>query len=489
MILTSDYFCIKIMKENTRHLCQKKKITQKNTFLNQKNIKRMKQKLLLIGLICTNMQILLAQNGTRPDEAKVILESKVIRTINVTSNDNAVPGKTYEIFDVYKTTSNNIVIDVVAPNVTYQDNHGGAQNDTFYYIAREVNSGTFDTNYVVIKKDALSYDLRPGDANRDNICNNIDVLNIGIAYGKSEIAREGIFLTDNWTLVKSYDWSLTNLKSNYRFSDANGDGTIDSTGDINTIFKNYNQRTGLVNVHYSPTGGQNFQIVASDTVKVDGTNDKLSISINLGSTSSKIRNAYGLSFTLKFDPLQIPASKISFKPSKWFIDNGATLNFSSINSVTGEIDITIVRKSGLGSDAEGELGVVDVVELDDLGGLIDGINTNFEIIKPVLIDSVYNVLPVTLPAPKPVHIVKKLSSSIRAVQPNSGLRHSLQNTILSLKNESIQPIEVSIVNILGKEISKKRLTPNQLIETDISTWSSGIYFLRTSHEAHKIHVK
>lgn len=449
----------------------------------------MKQKLLLSAILCSSAFTLIGQNGTRPDEARVILRSEVIRTINVLANDDAVIGKTYQLDSVYKTSTKNFIINKVGQTATYQDKDHGNQNDTFYYRAKEINSGALETNYIVIKKDDLPRDLRPGDANKDNICNNIDVLNIGIAYGFTEIAREGIYFNDNWVPVSAYDWSLTNMKSNYRYSDANGDGTIDSMGDISTILKNYNQQIDVVNVHFSPSGGESFQIAAPDSVKFDANTGNFTVKVNLGSSIKAIERAYGIAFTIKYNPLHIKPNNISFKASSWFRDNAKTLNFSRVNASEGELDLTIVRKTGMGGTGVGELGVIDVVIEDVLGGITDGINTNFEIIKPVLIDSVYNLLPVTLPSPKPVHIVKKLSSQINTAQKNSELRYYLANQILTLKNESIKPIEVSIVNILGKEVSKRILAPNQMIDTDTQLWSSGIYFLRTASEAYKIHLK
>jgi hypothetical protein len=444
----------------------------------------MKRKLLLSTLLCSSIYILLGQ-GTRPDNAKVILGSRVVRTINVIANDNAVAGKTFEVVGVFKTTPKDIAITHATPNVTYQDNHNGPQNDTFYYIARDINSGSLDTNYVVITKDYINQDLYPGDANKDNICNNIDVLNIGIAYGKSEIIREGIYLSNDWVPVKSYDWSLTSMKSNYSYSDANGDGIVDSMGDVATIIKNYKRHAGIDNIHYSPSGGESFKLIAPDTIKSETSTANFSININLGTNSVKVEKAYGLAFTIKYNPTLIKPNNIKFKPSKWFSDNETCLNFSRIDTNSGEIDVTLVRKSGKNGDGQGELGVVDVVEID----ILDVIDLNFEIVKPVLIDSIYNVLPITLPNPKPIHLVKKSSSQISLAQRYSGLRYYQNDQILTLKNDNSKPIEVSIVNILGKEISKRVLAPNQPLDIDTNLWSSGIYFLKTSSEAYKIHVK
>ena len=238
-------------------------------------------------------------------------------------------------------------------------------------------------------------------------------------------------------------------------------------------------------MHYSPTGGQSFHIVLPDTIKLESSVKSFQFGIHLGTSTNKVPNSYGIAFTLKFNQIYINPDKIKFKASKWFTDQESTLNFTKVNNGSGEIDITIVRKSGKNGDGLGELGIVDIVEID----VLQGIDMDFEILKPVLIDSVYNVLPVTLPSPKPVHVVKKSSSQINNANQNGGLRYYQNDRTLTLKNENSKPLEVSIVNILGKEISKRVLAPNQLIDTDTNLWSSGIYFLKISGEAYKIHVK
>lgn len=448
----------------------------------------MDKKLLKLLIIFIGFQSMKGQNGTRPDSDKVIVGSQVVRTIAVLANDNAVAGKNYQLTSVFHSVtspSTNIDIAVSGNNVTYKDKQNSANTDTFFYVAKDLISGISDTNYVVITKDNLNYDLYPGDANKDNICNNIDVLNIGIAYGKAQIVREGIFLTNDWLPVKAYDWTLSNNKSNYRYSDANGDGTVDSLGDVGTIYKNYNRTISTTNITYSPTGGQSFQIIVSDTFKVASPSSSFQIKINLGSTSTKILNAYGISFTVKYDTSILKANKINFSASKWFSDQSTTLNFSKINELKGEIDLTIVRKSGNNDAGFGELGVIDVVIDDILGGLAGGLNTNFEVTKAVLIDSTYNLLPVTLPSPKSVY-VKKSSSGISNSQTIKSLNYYFNSEDgLVLENKKSSTLEIAIYNILGKKITSKFLSPYQSSDVDVSSWSQGIYFIKTNSEVYK----
>lgn len=452
----------------------------------------MKKNLLKIVLFSLVTNLAFGQNGTRPDTDKVIVGSKVVRTIDVLANDNAVAGKSYQLQSVYysiTSPSTFITIGISGNKTTYTAIQNLTTNDTFFYVAKDLNSGTNDTNYVVITKDNLVQDLYPGDANKDNLCNHIDILNIGIAYGKSQFIREGIYLNNDWAPVRAYDWTGSNLSSNHRFSDANGDGIVDSIGDVSTVLKNYNRFIGSTNVQYSPTGGESFNIITADTLIINSPNSTLQLKINLGTITSKISKAYGIAFTLKCDTAIANPSKINFKASKWFDDQHATLNFSKVNKSTGEIEITIVRKNGLNNDGGGELGVIDVVVEDILLITNPIFNTNFVIEKAVLIDSNYKLLPVTLPAAKPVYM-KKSTSSIENTTNNKSLTYFFNSSNnLILENNKMATLDVSIYNVLGKQIVQKQMNGLQTSDINISNWSAGIYFIKTQNEIYKMMIK
>jgi hypothetical protein len=449
-------------------------------------------KLLTLIILLIASQAIQAQNGTRPDTEKVIVGSQVVRSIPVLNNDNLVAGKNYQLIGVFNSVTSPSNVAQLGMNgnlATYKELQSGSNPDTFFYIAKDLNSNTNDTNYVLITKDALNLDLYPGDANKDNICNHIDVLNIGIAYGKNQIIREGIFLNNDWAPVKAYDWTFSNLKSNYRYSDANGDGIVDSLGDVGTVVKNYNRFIGTTNISYSPTGGQAFQVIAPDTVLVNSPNSTFQLKINLGSSANKVANAYGLSFTIRCDTALTKPGKINFKASKWFNDQQSTLNFTKINYNTGELELTVVRKNGLNDNGSGEFGVVDVVVEDILDIIKSGFNSIFIIEKAVLIDSNYNLLPITLPVSKPVYL-KKSTSQIQNTTTVKSLYYYINaDNNLYLENKYTKTLEVQIFNILGKQIQQKQLSANQTIEINTSSWGQGIYFIKTQTEIYKLMIK
>ncbi len=436
--------------------------------------------LLILGTILTTN----AQNGTQPDSSRMIVGSQVVRTIDVLANDILVSAKTYTLDTFYKSASSpSIILTKNGNSINFQTLDLTATDDSFFYVVKDQFGGK-DTNFVIVRKSNLNLDLYPGDANKDNICNNIDVLNIGIAYGKTEIAREGIYKTDNWGPVRAYDWTFSNQKSNYRYSDADGNGVVDSASDIAVIYKNYSTTSGTTNITYSPSGGQNFVIALNDTFKVDATNTKFQIDLRLGSTTSS-QYCYGVAFTLKYDNTIFKANNIQFNPSKWFADQQNTLNFARVNHSKGEFDLAIVRRNGGNENGSGSLGIVDVIVEEILGGLSSGINTNLEITKAVLIDSAYNLLPVTLASPKPLFLIKKSASGISNVKLNALSIEQDQNQIF-IQNFESKKSEVKIYSILGNMVYKSKDWEGDKMSIDTKYWNSGIYIIQYKNEYHKL---
>lgn len=445
----------------------------------------MRIRILFLSMLVFGFGSLFAQNGTQPDSARVIVGSQANISIAVLLNDNLNTNKDYELVSVYKsTTSTSVNISVNGSNAQYQDPQGTTNNDTFFYVVRDKNTSTFDTNYVVVRKSDLLADLKPGDANNDNICNNLDVLNIGVAFSQSGIAREGIFKTTNWGVVKAFNWTGNN-SFNYKFADANGDGIIDSTGDVSTIVKNYNQTINIPSQAYSPLGGKSFVLTCLDTFKVTNTEKSFQISVALGAQNDRIANSYGIAFTINYDTSFMKAQKIKFLPSNWFLNNTNVLQFSFNNSKSGELDIAISQKNGLNSSGGGEMGIIEIV-IEDVLGLIDGTKPKFNISKALLVDSNMNKIPLILPAAAKEVVVKKLTSKVLNSSKNNILKAYYQNQNVIIESANFEQ-EVFIYNILGKEVSKlTALKPDQKYTIDFSNMNSGIYLIKSNDSTLKL---
>jgi len=445
----------------------------------------MKVHILFLSMLVLSFGKFSAQNGTQPDSARVIVGSQASIFIPVLLNDNLNVNKDYELVSVFKSnTSTAINISVNLNQAQYQDPQGTTNNDTFFYIVRDKNTTTFDTNYVVIRKSDLFPDLKPGDANNDNICNNLDVLNIGTAFSQIGIAREGIFKTTNWGVVRAFNWA-GNFSFNYKFADANGDGVVDSIGDIATIFKNYNQSINFPSQVYSPAGGKSLVLSCLDTFKVTNIDKIFQISVSLGSQNDRILNSYGIAFTINYDTNFMKAQTIKFKPSNWFLNNSNVIQFSFNNIKAGELDIAISQKNGQNSAGGGEMGIIEIV-IEDVLGLMDGAKPKFNITKALLIDSNMNKLPLNLPVIAKEVTVKKMTSKVINSIKNNGIKAHYQNQNLIIESSNFEQ-EVIIFNILGKEISRlNALKPDQKYSIDFSGMNSGIYLIKSTDTTLKL---
>lgn len=445
----------------------------------------MKQIFTLLGLGIL-IQVNAQSNGTVADFSTAIIGSKVVRTINVIANDNTVATKTYTLDTFFYSKSSfppNFSISKSGNNLIIQDIEGKVNPDTAFYIAIDQN-GNRDTNVLILNKANINPDLYPGDCNKDQICNNIDVLNIGIAYGKSEIEREGIYKTDVWGPIRAYNWAQSSAVSNHKFADADGNGTVDSLTDIAVVYKNYNALSNTSsNVAYSPTGGDLFYIKTNDTFTVQSNQNNFQIELGLGTNGTT--RSYGVAFTLKYDTTIFKSNQIQFNPSKWYTDQHNTLNFSRVNHSTGEIDFAIVRRNGSNEVGSGKLGVIDVVVVDILIGLTNGVNTNFKIEKAVLIDSGYNLIPVTIGTPKPVFVVKKSSS---AIQVGSSSNFTIGQTVdhINISSISNKKSEVKVYNIFGSLVHRSSDWNGNAIRIETRHWNPGIYLIQYLNEVIKI---
>jgi hypothetical protein len=148
-----------------------------------------------------------------------------------------------------------------------------------------------------------------------------------------------------------------------------------------------------------------------------------------------------------------------------------------------------VRKNGKNDNGSGEFGVVEVVVEDVLDVINTGFKSNFTIEKAVLIDSNYNLLPITLPAAMPIYL-KKSTSQIQTVSNIKSLNYYINsNDNLYLENKRNSSLEVQIFNILGKQIQSKQLQANQASEINTNSWGQGIYFIKSKNETYKIMIK
>ncbi|MFZ2898201.1 MAG: T9SS type A sorting domain-containing protein [Saprospiraceae bacterium] len=188
-------------------------------------------------------------------------------------------------------------------------------------------------------------DVWPGDANSDNIANNIDLLNLGIAFGAIGPTRNESSIA--WEAWPSMDWAeIFPSGVNFKHADCDGTGSVDGA-DIEAIEFNYNKTHGdPLPVQYSE-GDENDPPLFADLPAQGAVEagDEIEVPIKLGTAENSVNNIYGLAFTIHFNPELIdPMSVDLVYPVSWLGAPGVNLIRVDKKFVEeGVIDVALVR--------------------------------------------------------------------------------------------------------------------------------------------------
>ena len=210
-------------------------------------------------------------------------------------------------------------------------------------------------------------DVWPGDANSDNIANNIDLLNLGIAFGAIGPTRD--IPSIEWMAWPSMNWVEEFPNGvNFKHADCDGTGSVDG-GDIEAIELNYNETHGApLPVQYSEGTPEDPPLFALLPPQGSvGPGDPIEVPIVLGNANHPVEDIYGIAFTLHFDPDLIDPSSVELVyPVSWMGAPGVNMILVDKKFVEeGIIDVALSRTdansvSGFG-EIMGFIGIIDDV--------------------------------------------------------------------------------------------------------------------------------
>ncbi|HNR19918.1 MAG TPA: T9SS type A sorting domain-containing protein, partial [Bacteroidia bacterium] len=315
----------------------------------------------------------------------------------------------------------------------------------------------------------------PGDANYDLTVNNIDVLNIGLAYNQTGPVRTGASLA--YTAQPATDWnSYFTTAVNKKHADTNGDGVVNDD-DTTAVSLNY----GLT--HPARLAGQHSLTSLTDPylyldVTPDSTNlsDTVYIDTYYGTAQTPVDSVYGIAFTINYDTALVDTSWISNQfLTSWLGQPGVDLiTFAKSIPVEGKIDFALVRN--------------DHTNVTGFGGALTRTGI-------VIVDNVAGRIPV----PFTLSNAYALTASEYVLGINLGNDSTMLDTTatgiqdqFTLEQFSIMPNPASefivlsnirpnataeIYNTTGQIILQQNITPPQTL-LNIKSLKKGIYTLR-----------
>ncbi len=210
----------------------------------------------------------------------------------------------------------------------------------------------------------------PGDINTDNLVSNLDILNLGVAFGAVGPMRDEFNV--NWEELSSEDW-LRNFGRgvNFKHSDCNGDGIIDKN-DLEVMEANY----GLSNdpiltfpPEIPPPTAPRIYIEYPDPSTIE-PNVPFTMNVMLAEESNPIFNLYGLAFNLRYDNTSIQILQDVTYPPSWYGDqNNDLVTIDKVFNSAGVANIGMTRINqenvtgyGMIAQIDGIIIVEDIVQ-------------------------------------------------------------------------------------------------------------------------------
>ncbi len=330
----------------------------------------------------------------------------------------------------------------------------------------------------------------PGDANDDGLADNLDVLNIGIAYNSNGPLRDDASLI--WDDQACYDWSNDFANgANYKHADTEGTGTVNDD-DTLAITLNYGMtHPRLANPNNQAQGNMPplyFQIPTDSLF----AGDTVYIPVMLGDSIYPVNNIYGIAFSLFCDTTIVEAGSGMFScASSWMGTMGNDLLCFNYDLGNGQLDVAQTRTNQQNISGYGQIGTQCFVMKDDISG-----KDFYDRMLHLSTGNIYaiNVNEQTLD-------IEATNDSVTVYMEETGVGEidfdamieiypnpASQWAVISWQSVGKEKAELIISNSVGQIIySAKLITSNVRLQT--SNWENGIYFLTIYFENQTVNRK
>jgi hypothetical protein len=314
-------------------------------------------------------------------------------------------------------------------------------------------------------------DVWPGDINLDNIAQNFDVLNLGIAFGTDGPARANE--TIDWAPQVAEEWSefFAENDANYKHADCNGDGVVDLE-DLEAIDQNYNETHGPVDPFVPLVGDENDPPFFADLPDPGTINvgEPFTAHIVLGSMDVPVEDIYGIAFTIVFDPEVIdPASVELDYPASWMGAPGVNLiTFDKQFLEDGIIEVALVRNDQNNVNGFGK--VVDFIGIiDDVLGKAE-VEILLEDVKALMVDEVQ--IPLYFPTET---IIINSTRYMQEVESEITLYPNPTSDLIWIESTTSPVLDIQLTDLNGRLV---RSWGEGTLGLDLKDLPSGVYLVR-----------
>lgn len=453
----------------------------------------MNRNLLLLCFFFASVQQALSQ--LKPDS--FVFRDDIDIDYNLSVRNNDTDKDSLKIVNVVKLGSNaskytlTISSDSFLVQIFSADN--SLDSSTFYYVTKHKN-GSLDSTFVFFERKAVATTIYPGDCNKDNLVNHLDVFPIGIFYGKTGYPRNNSDTSIVFQPRKSQNWFFQTGGINASHADVDGNGIVD----ISDATK-YQSNFGNAKGNYSPNLSGNSSTVQlklsiSDTIDLTSSTGKIQIPVLI--VSPTIVNAYGIGYSYTIRVLNKSKAPFdSFYPHTKYLESTIwpdklDLFVKDTISFREHVNVAKVRRNQANGDMDPQAGVIEVVTDEVLLGIANQKDLTYIniLLKEVsLVDKELNTIPLT-PISKRIYFRKAASSIQSIVNEKIMVYPTLIDDFYSIEKLSTKKISYTIFNSFGQVIESGVLNSN-LNYLSANSWPTGVYYLKIDNNSEVVKLQ
>lgn len=367
-------------------------------------------------------------------------------------------------FDIIANGANDYVWDNFSTNDTLK--HIFSSSGSYTVVGTDVNGCVNSATLTTLLDTTCQY-VYPGDVNNDWEVTNLDVLELGLHFLKTETSRS--VFGNIWQPYYSSNWidTLSN-GNNLNHADCDGNGIInlDDTLAIYSNYYSYRNYKSPANITTNPQ----LTIIPNQTSVYAGSWG--SASIFLGSASTPVNDINGVAFTLYYDNYLIDTNQIWLEYPNSFIDaSGQNLHFRKLDFLGGYLYTATTHT--LNNNVNGN-GLIGILHYKITSGLTTNQLLNVGIFQANKSNAAGGITPLsagtgTLMALGASVGLQELSSSLISISPNP------TNGSLTI-NSKTEFQKIEIVSITGQVLLSEMPT-NVSHTLHLDNFSNGIYFV------------
>jgi hypothetical protein len=413
----------------------------------------------------------------------IILDTGYIQTVNADIQVNSNGGFPVTIQSSTPGTQATLskASDTVCLNFIYLQDIVGTGGAVFYAGDNSFDLGN-NTGWQFTSCVQAFSNVWPGDANYDLVANNMDILNIGLAYNETGFVRPGA--TINWVAETCLDWfSQFNNGTNTKHADCDGNGIVNAN-DTTAVSQNYSLVHPAM-APYNPLHRTTLDLYLDFSSATIHQGDVISVPVKLGTSGSPASNIYGIAFSVNYNQDLIQNGDININyDGSWLVSSSNNVHLEKNFSSSGRLDVGFSRTDHINQSGNGTIAVINFkASTTNTGTLIftlDNIKAN---------DNNGIEIPI-VSAPDSVSVLTSINTLQKETQLAIFPNPVSDYAYVYFSGFEIKDYDIDLYTLEGRLIKtipgKTAQQSNGAVKIEVSDIPSGVYLLTFRTNAERI---